>query len=256
VVLTCGVSYLINVSRLNGKPNLGGIVEILVARKVDVVSVSDPINGVVVGDIEFLEGTGFIRWMATQESAGIRSTSRSSREGISKANRLPFRLPLDVYSVRNMLEKAEEDEFIVLFRYPNGKQKIFGNREQPVRFSFDHNSGEGYADGNFNNCEFFYDGPQNIFFYEGSITTAEPGTGTSRVEWADSTLIALLSPSDVLVLSSDFEHTFTLIPGPGGITLPAIVKWDDDVVIASLQPGDILRAETDFTDDLEIIEPV
>jgi hypothetical protein len=200
------VSYLINVSRLNGKPNLGGIVEILVARKVDVVALPSPVNGVVYGDIELQEGSSFVRWFATQESSGIKSSARISREGSSKTNRLPFRLPLDLESVRAMMDKAMDDEFIVLFKYPNGKQKIFGSIEAPVRFEYDHSSGEGFADGSFNNCQFYYDGPENIFFYDGSVPTPSPGAAPAWVKYNDE-VIAVLYPGESLNIESDFGFT-------------------------------------------------
>jgi hypothetical protein len=250
------VSYLINVSRLKGSSNLGGVIEILVARKDDVLAIPEPVNGFVIGDISFPVGSGFYTWAATQESATIKSTSRQSREGSSKANRLPFRLPIDLYNTRNMLEQAEDDEFIVLFKYPNGKRKLFGDLDRPVKFRFDHDSGQGYADGNFFSCEFYYDGPQNILFYSGAIPTPTPGTGSARVEYTNGDLIALVNPSDVLVLSSPFAHSFQLIPGPGGIAVPAIVKWDDEEIIAQLQPGDVLQVDTAFDFTFEIIEPV
>jgi hypothetical protein len=246
------VSYLQNISRLKGNANLGGLVEIRVARKADVTDIPLPIGGMITGDITFPEGKGFVTWLVTQESLSLKSNSRDSREGISKTNRLPFRVPLDQYNVRMMMEQAEEDEFIVLVKYPNGTYKLFGTLDGPVKFSFDHDSGTSHADGNFNNCEFYYDGPQNIFFYQGAIPAPIPGTGTSRVEYLSGDLIALLSPSDVLTLTSDFHHAFTLIPGLGGISAPAVVKWSDGEVIATMQPGDILRADTDFTDDFEI----
>jgi hypothetical protein len=200
------VSYLQNISRLKGNANLGGLVEIRVTRKADVTNIPLPIGGKITGDITFPEGKGFVTWLVTQESLSLKSNSRDSREGISKTNRLPFRVPLDQYNVRMMLEQAEEDEFIVLVKYPNGVYKLFGTLDGPVKFSFDHDSGTSHADGNFNNCEFYYDGPHNIFFYEGEIPSAPVGTAPAIVKY-NGTVIASLLPGETFNIISDFGFT-------------------------------------------------
>ncbi len=45
------MSYLKNITRAYGTSNLGGLLTIQVARKDDIESIPEPVNGVVYGDI-------------------------------------------------------------------------------------------------------------------------------------------------------------------------------------------------------------
>jgi hypothetical protein len=244
------VSYLRKISSL-AKDNIGGVLEIYVARKDDIDSIPAPIRKVIPDDIVFKAGAGFVKWETTFETSSFKSTGNYSREGASRNNVLEFTFPFDTELIRPMLEQAEDDELIVLYKFAN-KTKIFGSLESPVKFQFSHDTGENISDGNFNKGRFYSTGPDNSFFYSGTIDEAPSSTGTSRVEFSTGELIALLSPTDILVVSSDFTHTFTLIPGTGS-ALPAIVKWDTDEPIASLMPGDTLIVDTEFSFDFEII---
>lgn len=247
------MGYLQPIKRLSATENKGGILQIDIARKVDVVSIPSPVYGVIVGDIIFAAGAGFTSWEVTLETPRIKSSSKASREGTTKNSPLTFSIPKDNSVTRQQLLRAEQDEFIVSFKDSNGNRKLFGLKEAPVRFIFDHDGGGRLSDGNRYDCQFYYEGPDNINFYSGSITVAPPSTQTSRVQYLlDDELIAILNPTDVLIVSSDFAHTFSVIPGTGG-GLPAIVKWDTDQLIAALQPGDILVVDTDFTFDFELI---
>lgn len=112
-----------------------------------------------------------------------------------------------------MLELAEEDEFIVLFKYANGKRKLFGTLDRPVRFTFDHDAGSSFAAGNFNNCEFYFDGPSNIYFYDGNIEPAPPGANPALVRF-NGAIIAALQPGESLNIESDFGFTNFYITAP------------------------------------------
>jgi len=250
------VSYLGNIARFSRSGNLGGIVTLKVARAEDVLSIPEPVGGVIPGDITFLAGRGFATWSATLETKSLRSTARSSREGTIKSNQLSFLLPKDRSSIKTQLDNCESDEFIVLYRDGNGNQILFGRKESPVRFQYDYNSGDAFASFNNYSCTFFYDGPDNRFFYAGSADAQPPGTAPSIVQYTTGDIIATLSPSDELVVTSDFEHSFTLIPGASTPGVPAIVRWSDGSLIAALQPGDILVVDTDFTFDFELIADI
>ncbi len=152
-----------------------------------------------------------------------------------------------------MFDQAEDDEFIVFYTDSNGTGKLFGLLDSPVRFSINHDTGEGISDGNYYAAEFFFDGPDNRYFYSGEVPAAPPSTLISIVKFATGEIIALLNPSDELIVSSDFAHSFNLVPGSSS-GIPAVVKWDTGEVIASLQPGDTLIVTTDFDFDFEIIE--
>lgn len=199
------MAYLSPITRPQAD-NLGGILTIQVARRADVESMSDPVDGVVYGDITFVDGAGFVTWEVTGESARSSSSSKSSREGSSRANRIPFVVPKDRPELRSMFEQAEEDELIVLYRYADGKQRVFGLLDAPVRFRFDHDSGGAHADLNHYRCEFYYDGPENMFEYNGAIATAPAGSAPSIVKF-NGVAIASLAPGEVLNIESEFGFT-------------------------------------------------
>jgi len=247
------VSYLKTIKSFSDANNLGGVLKLSIARKDDIESIPDPVAKVIPGDIVFKAGAGFITWQVTMESMQALSDSRSSREGPSRHNRIGFVVPKDRYDLAAMFAQAEEDEFIVFYTDSNGTGKLFGLLDSPVRFSINHDSGKNFSDGNFYDAEFYFQGPDNRYFYGGLISEAPPGTGSSIVKFSSGEIIATLNPSDILVVSSDFSHTFTLYPGSGPSGVPAIIKWDDDTPIASLQPGDILVVDTDFSFDFETI---
>lgn len=200
------MSYLQSISRLSQADNLGGILTIQVARKVDISSMSDPVDGVVYGNITFFPGAGFVTWDVTSESPSANSRSRSSREGSSKGNRLEFAVPKDRPELRRMFEMAEEDELVVLYKYANGKQRIFGLLDAPVQFRFDHDSGGSHADLNHYSCEFYYYGPDNMFEYNGTITAAPVGTAPAIVRH-NGVAIASLAPGQTLNITSNFGFT-------------------------------------------------
>lgn len=204
------MSYLESITRLSGVDNIGGILTIQVARRVDIQSLPDPVDGVVYGDITFFPGSGFVSWEVTAESPNAASRNRSSREGNSKENRLRFTVPKDRASIRRMFELAEEDELIVLYKYAHGKHRIFGTLDAPVRFRFDHDSGGAITDLNHYACEFYYDGPDNMFEYEGSLP-APPSGPPPAIFRVNGQTIASLQPGEVLEVDSDFDFDFHIV---------------------------------------------
>jgi len=203
--------YLQNISSLSGLTNIGGLIELQIARVGDIDSIPDPVDGAIFGDIVFQPERGFVIWIVTQESPKMVSRSRNSQEGAFKDNQLTFIIPKDESVTRRMLELAEQDSFIVLFKDSNNKQKIFGTLESPVYFNFDHESGDGRGSRNQYSCSFVSDGPDNSFFYDGSIQIAPGGPLPAIVRWTDGTLIAVLQPGQTLLVDSDFEHDFEVI---------------------------------------------
>lgn len=196
------MSYLSAITRSRAD-NPGGIITLQVARRADVESMPEPVDGVIYGDITFAAGAGWITWEVTFESIRISSDDRLSREGFATINNMPFRIPRDIPGIRSMLNLAAEDEFLVLFRDSAGRAKIFGLPEAPARLAFSHDGGQGIADGNFYTARFFYEGPDNINFYEGDIPIA-PGAGSPAVVKFNGTPIASLQPGEVLNIESEF----------------------------------------------------
>lgn len=200
------MSYLKSINALSAADNVGGILALQIVRKADVLDIPDPVDGVIYGDITFSPGVSWISWNVTFETARITRNVRSSPDGPYAVNELPFTVPKDSEELADMLHQAEDDEFIVLLQYPGGKTKIFGLLEGPVRFEFDHDSGGALEDGNKFNCRFFYEGPDNIFFYNGEISAPEAGAAPALVRY-NGTVIAALAPGESLNITSDFGFT-------------------------------------------------
>ncbi len=206
------MTYLKNISRTAGNINLGGVIDLLVARKDEIESIPSPYAGVVSGQIVFKANSmGFVRWQVTQESVGIKSEDRTGREGSFKSNYIDFMIPRDRPDFRVMFDQSLEDEFIVVFRYSNSESKIFGSLQSPVRFSYSHDSGKSYAAGNFITGRFYYDGPDNIFFYDGTPTSV-PGSTPPALVRINGEIIASLQPGDVIAIDTDFNFDFQIQP--------------------------------------------
>lgn len=200
------MGYLQNISRQPSGGKMGGILTIDVVRKSDVESIPAPVNGTVSGAVVLKAGAAWSRWITGYQSAAITTTARTSREGPSKASELPFILPLDRAGVRYMLQLAERDEFIVVYKDATGKQKIFGTLQAPVRFEFDHATGQTNTDTNKNNCRFFYQGPDNTYFYDAAAIV--PGAGPApAVVLFNGVAIASLQPGETLNILSDYSYT-------------------------------------------------
>jgi hypothetical protein len=200
------MSYLQTIQRFSSEDNLGGLVALQVARVADIESIADPSNGVIYGDIVFNPGKGFVTWNVSMESPQARSTERNTREGASKNNRLDFMVPKDRPGVKNQFNRAQDDEFVVLYRDANNNLKLFGTKDMPVRFEFAHDSGRAFSNLNAYAARFYYDGPDNIFFYNGEISTAPAGALPSVVKF-NGTAIATLQAGETLNIFSDFGFT-------------------------------------------------
>lgn len=161
------MNYLETIARLT-ESNMGGLVTLEVIKASHVVSLPDAVNGVIYGDIVLAEGTGFVTWYGTDETLNIRSSIKEAVEGTVANNRLPFIISKDRPEIKYMLDNAREDEFIVKYTDANGQVKLFGTPESPLKFQYDHGSGAERSDKNGYECEFYYEGPNNIYFYEGN----------------------------------------------------------------------------------------
>lgn len=200
------MGYLKPIKRLSAVDNKGSVLQLQIARKADVLSISDPVAGVVYGDIVFQPGKGWVQWDTTIETPGTDTKGVSSREGSSKSNILKFQVPKDRADLRSMFESACLDEFIILYKDGNGIIKLFGLLYMPVRFQFNHTSGTRFADKNGYDAEFYYDGPDNMYEYNGAISAAPAGPAPSIVKYNGSA-IASLAPGEILNIISDFGFT-------------------------------------------------
>lgn len=199
------MSYITAIKRLT-EDNLAGLLQLQVCRAADIVSIPDPVNNIIYGNIVFVPGAGMQPWDVTLESPKIQTQKNITKEGATARNTLPFSIPKDTPAVGDMLRRMEEDEFIVLFKYANGAQKMFGQKHAPVRFSYDHDSGDSFSSKNAYECRFYYQGPDNIFFYTG--TGGTPPTGPAPVQvrlngvpWFTA------NPGQVVNVITDFDFT-------------------------------------------------
>ena len=200
------MSYLQSIGRLSGIDNIGGIITLQVMRASEVASMGDPIDGVIYGDITMKPGKASVTWAVTLETARTQSKSRNSREGAIKENQLPFIIPKDRATIKVMLDQAEEDEFIVTFTDTNGTKKVFGTLTTPVKFIFDHDSGAKFDSLNAYECRFYYEGPDNLYHYNGTVPSPIPGAAPA-IFYFNGVAKASLQPGDNLYMTSEFGYT-------------------------------------------------
>lgn len=204
------MGYIKNIDRFQSKDNLGGITELLVIRTADVISIPDPINGAVFGEAVLQAGASFAKWNVILESPQVNSASRSSNAGRYRSNTIEFSIPKDRADLQNMFEQAEDDEFIVLYKYPGGTWKLFGLLETPVQFEYSHDSGGKLADRNQYIGRFYYEGPDNRYFYNAEIPEPAPGAAPVIVR-VNGVVVAAGQPGDIIDFDTDFEFDFEIV---------------------------------------------
>lgn len=202
-------NYLDTITRFTGE-NLGSLVRLLVARKADITSFPVVDDDTLYGDIQFLEGKGWREWTVASQSGRMKSSGTKTDEGTLRKNSLPFLIPRDRPGIRRMLGMAEEDEFIVQFTDANGQSKLFGSPDQPVLFRYSRDTGGKFASLNAYSCEFFCEGPENEFFYDGSIAMAPPGSPPALVR-VNGQVVASLAPGEIIDFDTDFDFDFEII---------------------------------------------
>lgn len=199
------MTYLNPIARLSGADNSGGIVDIKVARIADILTMPVAKQGIYFEEVAFITGSGWITWLVTQGTAGFTGRSKESMEGPYKDGNLSFSIPKDKPEVFEMLKKAEQDEFIVMFRDANNRRKIFGTPEAPVNFKFDHATGRRTSNMNAYDCDFYTEGVDNIAFYNEDLGVT-PGTGAlpALVTNYRNDIVAVLYPGDQLKIDSPY----------------------------------------------------
>jgi hypothetical protein len=206
------VGYLQNITRLSQADNLAGLVQLQVIRKSDLTLIPAPVLGIVYGALTYAPGGGFVTWDCKLETPRITTEEQGSNQGSSKRNVLRLTIPKDRSNLRYLFSLMMNDEFIIIFT-ENGKKKIFGQLHAPVRFTWNHDSGASFDQLNSYECQFYYTGPDNVFFYEGAISTAPAGPAPAVVSF-NGTPIASLAPGETLNIISEYLFTeyFTTTP--------------------------------------------
>jgi hypothetical protein len=202
------VSYLTTIARFSGD-NLGSLLKIQIARAADVAGMQDAIDGTVYGDILFNTGTGFVEWFLTTDTPRLLSEGQQSQEGEFKINRVEFALPKDRTDIKQLLNRMVNDEFVLLIEDANGNIKLFGQPWAPVRFRYTHDSGASGTEGNHYRCEFFYEGADNVYFYDGAIPAPPAGSPPVVIRWNDGEsvqTIAQVLPGEVVTINSPFDY--------------------------------------------------
>ena len=105
-----------------------------------------------------------------------------------------------------MMDSAEQDEFVVLYKDANFSYKLFGTLENPVRFSYSYDTSARHAGRNGYSCEFRYEGPDNIFFYEGAIALPPVGAPPVIIRW-NGQVIGTAQPGAIVDLDSEFKYS-------------------------------------------------
>jgi hypothetical protein len=203
------MSYLQDIDAM-GTDNLGGVTELRVARTADIESMPEPVHGVMYGDITFKAGKGWALWKVTQTSARFAGQARNSQEHVWKDNSLAFVIAKDRVAVRRMLDLAQEDTLVALYKDGNGAVKVYGSLDEPVRFRYTAQSGAGPGQRNEYACELWSEGADNTWFYNGDIESAPAGTPPAIVRLGDGTLLATLAPGETFVITSGFTFGFRI----------------------------------------------
>lgn len=204
------MSYLQDINLFSKGDNLGGLLLIRVASTKDIESIPDSKDRIIYGDIVFKAGKGWNTWIVTQNTSEFSGRSRSSQEGNFKDNAIQFIIPKDRPALRNMFDLAEKDELVVLFTDKNGNQKVFGTLNNPVYFQYNQRSGSGTASRNAYECEFYAEGPDNSYFYNGTISSAPAGAAPAIVRRGDGLVLATLNPGDIFTITSGFSFGFRI----------------------------------------------
>lgn len=201
--------YLTDISHPGGG-NTGSIIELKLTPISDVQGEPIRKGDTLYGDFTFQTGKGFATWRVASQTAGMESTSKDDQEGISKDSKIVFMIPKDRAGIRQMLDLAEQDKFIVSYKDANGNIRIFGSRKRPVSFLYSRNTGTTTAGMNAFRCEFYYTGPQNDFFYNTEVPTPPAGTAPAIVR-VNGTVVATLQPGESINFDSDFDFDFEIV---------------------------------------------
>lgn len=203
------MSYLQNIAAFSSD-NLGSLLEIRVARRADVQSIPAPSYGVVYGDIVLKPGKSWAQWSVTRNTPRHRSAFQASMEGDFESASLSFTIPRDRAAIRPMLQMAQDDDHIVLYRDANSEWKLYGSLSDPVRFRFSHDTGSAPVQRNAYACEFYSEGSANTWFYNGEVSAPPSGTPPAIVRFSNGQIVAALQPGETLIITSGFSVGFRL----------------------------------------------
>lgn len=203
------MDYLGNIDYAVGT-NMGSVLELRVALLEDLTSEPQSKGDTLYGDYAFKPGKSFVTWKVATQRIDMESDGKETREGTTHKNDLKFIIPRDQPIIRHMLELADDDEFIVGYKDANGYQRIFGRMDRPV--SFIHKRSTGRTSGDFNGfeCEFYYEGQKNDYFYNQALPAPPAGLAPAIVT-VNGEVVASLSPGQSINFDSDFDFGFEII---------------------------------------------
>jgi len=183
----------------------------MVARNADVVSIPDPVNGTIYGNITFQAGASWVLWQVSL-SPRLTSSDQVVREGAAMQKPIEFTIAKDKPALRHMLSLMQRDEFIVLVKDGSGRNKIVGLKHAPMLFSFRHDTGQ-IGDRNHYQCRFYFTGPDNEYFYNGTVAEPPVGPPPCLVKWKypgqtdeQAALVAVLTPGTTMIITSEFGY--------------------------------------------------
>lgn len=182
-----------------------------IARKADIATMQEPSNGTIYGNITFNAGAGWVPWEVTL-TPRLSSTDQLTREGLNMGKSVDFIIAKDRPGLRHMLQLMERDEFILLIKDGSGRNKIVGQLHAPMRFSFRHDTGQ-LGDRNQYQCRFYFTGPDNEYFYNGTVAEPPVGPPPCLVKWKypgqtdeQAALVAVLTPGTTMIITSEFGY--------------------------------------------------
>lgn len=190
--------------------NSGSLIELKIIPISDVEGEPRYKGDTLYGAYTLAAGKGFVSWKVASQGIGIKTDSKTGQEGISKNTKLSFFIPKDRSGIRIMLDRAEMDKFIIHYKDGNGVSKIFGTRKRPVSFLYSRDSGTSFSGMNAYSCQFYYEGPNNDFFFNQTIA-APPGSVAPAIVRVNGVVVATLAPGESVNFDSDFDFTFEIV---------------------------------------------
>lgn len=225
--------------------NLSGILQINIARASEISSFPARIGNILLGDIGFVAGAGFVTWHVIQGSSSFQDNSQDSMEGIYRSGSLPFSLPARMID-ELQLNRMESDAFVILFKDMNQKVSIWGSPERPLRFRYAHGTGSLGSGRNDYSCSFSNTAKGNIFRYDGAVVFTDPKV-IILSETPRGDIIATLSEGESYELDGDFFFREIMIP-----LLPSNIGRFANVNGKQIELGKTIIIKSEFTTDFDI----
>jgi len=152
---------------LDDCPNPGGLTDIHVIRRRDILTFPDPGADKVTISTAIVPkaGCGFVPWEFAQDSGEINHKSAGDAGNQSIAHDLNVYVPRGSATTDAVIQSALNGDFVVIGRDSNGNLRIAGDKRRGVKFEHDYKSGKKGNDKNGTDFKFSGEGFTHVPFY-------------------------------------------------------------------------------------------